>query len=225
MKILNRRGEKDYYDYLVSIMGMDEKVVYDRRNSTVVHASDIYLFDFPTGYDLYFSRKPFKCDEPKKRIKGWCSAKYVNRAQRWKKFKYSDYIEEGSIYHLFLEVGYHQFIFEVERYLDKEGELHVDTELVDHREVKKDKKKSEAPLFIGELHFKYYDIEDKINGIDNPILTETWIPKFIPANDMWNMLYEYISSLNDKEFTDTRTNDQHIESHGFDKKISFRHRK
>jgi hypothetical protein len=225
MKILNRRGEKDYYDYLVSIMGMDEKVVYDRRNSTVVHASDIHLFDFPTGYDLYFSRKPFKCDEPKKRIKSWSSAKYVNRVQRWKKFKYSDYIEEGSIYHLFLEAGYHQFIFEVERYLDKEGKLHVDTELVDHREVKKDKKKLEAPLFIGELHFKYYDIEDKINGIDNPILTETWIPKFIPANDMWNMLYEYISSLNDKEFTDTRTNDQHIESHGFDKKISFRHRK
>jgi hypothetical protein len=225
MKILNRRGEKDYYDYLVSIMGMDEKVVYDRRNSTVVHASDIHLFDFPTGYDLYFSRKPFKCDEPKKRIKGWSSAKYVNRTQRWKKFKHSDYIEEGSIYHLFLEVGYHQFIFEVERYLDKEGELHVDTELVDHREVKKDKKKSEAPLFIGELHFKYCDVEGKINGIDNPILTETWIPKFIPANDIWNMLYEYISSLNDKEFTDTRTNDQHIESHGFDKKISFRHRK
>ena len=42
---------------------------------------------------------------------------------------------------------------------------------------------------------------------------------------MWNNLYEYISSLRDKEFEDTRTNDQHIESHGFDKKISFRHRK
>ena len=28
-----------------------------------------------------------------------------------------------------------------------------------------------------------------------------------------------------KEFVDSRTNDQHIESNGFDKKISFRHRK
>ena len=80
-------------------------------------------------------------------------------------------------------------------------------------------------MFIGHLNFKYYDVEDKIHGIDNPILTETWIPKFISAEDMWNMLYEYISSLNDKEFTDSRTNDQHIESAGFDKKISFRHRK
>jgi hypothetical protein len=91
--------------------------------------------------------------------------------------------------------------------------------------VKKDEKKSKVPLFIGKLNFRYYDVKDKIDGIDNPILVDTWIPKFISANDMWNMLYEYISSLNDKEFTDSRTNDQHIESHGFDKKISFRKRK
>ena len=63
------------------------------------------------------------------------------------------------------------------------------------------------------------------NIVENPILKNTYIPKFIDAKEMWNNLYEYISSLRDKEFEDTRTNDQHIESHGFDKKISFRHRK
>jgi len=225
MKILSKRGEKDYYDYLVSIMGMDEKVVYDRRGSTVVSASEFYNFDFPSGYDLYFCKKPFNCDKPKNKIKGWSSVKYKNRLNRWNHFGYRDYVDEGSIYHLFLEVGYHQFIFEVERYLDKEGKLQVDTSLVDHRVVKIDKKKSKAPLFIGPLYFKYCDVEERVNGIDNPILAETWIPGFIPANEMWNMLYEYISSLNDKEFVDSRTNEQHIESAGFDKKISFRHRK
>ena len=223
MKIIDNK--KDYYDYLQGILGQDELVVYDRRGSKVVSESETYLPNFPTDYDVYFCKKPFNCDEPKKKIKGWYSTKYKNRADRWNSFKYRDYVEEGSIYHLFLEVGYNQFIFEIERYLDKEGKLHIDTDLVDHREVKKDKKKSKAPLFIGKLYFKYCDTIDKIDGIDNPILADTWIPKFIPPTDMWNMLYEYISSLRDKEFTDSRTNDQHIESHGFDKKISFRKRK
>ena len=225
MKILSRRDQKDYYDYLASIFGMDEKVVYDRRGSTVIGPSEYYNFDYPYGYDLFFSKKPFKCDKPKNRIKAWSSCKYDNRVSRFKKYVHRDFVEEGSIYHLFLEVGYNQFIFEIERYLDDKGKLCVDTTLANHREVKKDKKKSKAPLFIGELNFRYCDVEDNINGIDNPILINTWIPKFIPAEEMWNMLYEYISSLNDKEFVDTRTNDQHIESHGFDKKISFRHRK
>lgn len=223
MKIIDNK--KDYYDYLQGILGQDELVVYDRRGSKVVSESEAYLPNFPTDYDVYFCKKPFNCDGSKKKIKGWYSTKYKNRKDKWKKFKYRDYVEEGSIYHLFLEVGYNQFIFEIERYLDKEGKLHVDTDLVDHREVKKDKKKSKTPLFIGKLYFKYCDTIDKIDGIDNPILADTWIPKFIPPTDMWNMLYEYISSLRDKEFTDSRTNDQHIESHGFDKKISFRKRK
>jgi hypothetical protein len=67
--------------------------------------------------------------------------------------------------------------------------------------------------------------KNSINVVESPILKNTYIPKFIDAKEMWNNLYEYISSLRDKEFEDTRTNDQHIESHGFDKKISFRHRK
>ena len=67
--------------------------------------------------------------------------------------------------------------------------------------------------------------QDKEQKIDNPILYSTYIPKFIDPYEVWNNLYEYVSSLRDKEFTDSRTNDQHIESHGFDKKTSFRHRK
>lgn len=224
MKVIDNK--KDYYDYLQGILGMDEKVTYDRRGSTVIEPSEFYDFNFPSGYDLYFSKKPFKCDEQKKLIRHWESSTYEERTKRFSgKWKYSDKIEEGSIYHLLLEVGYHQFIFEIERYLDKDGKLIIDTRLVDERTVEKDKKETTAPLFIAPLHFKYCDVKDRINGEDNPILANTWIPGYIPAQDMWNMLYEYISSLNDKEFTDTRTNEQHIESHGFDKKISFRKRK
>ena len=34
MKILSPRNNKDYYDYLTGIYGMDEKAVFDRRKKT-----------------------------------------------------------------------------------------------------------------------------------------------------------------------------------------------
>jgi len=217
-------SKKDFYDYLQGVLGRDEKVVYDRRGSTVVGPSDCYVFGYPMDYDLYFSNKPFRCDEPKKRIKGWHSKKYEYRKNKWGHFKYNNYIEEGSIYFLMLEVGYYQFIFEVERYLDKDGNLKKDISLVEKKMVDKNDKKTDKPMCICRIDYEYIQKYDISKKIINPILKNTWIPKFIPAQDMWNMLYEYISSLNDKEFTDTRTNEQHIESHGFDKKISFRKR-
>ena len=226
MKIIDNK--KDYYDYLQGIMGIDEKVTYDRRGSTVVGPSEYYVFNYPYGFDLFFSKKPFTCDKPKTKKALWDSAKHDFKNSRfnigWKR-GHKEQIEEGDIHYLFLEVGYHQFIFEVERYLDEDGKVKIDTSIVDTKTVSKKDKKSDAPLYIGTIYFGYsprYRINDEVV---NPILINTWIPKLISAEEMWNMLYEYISSLNDKDIVDTRTNEQHIESHGFDKKISFRHRK
>jgi hypothetical protein len=226
MKILSKRGEKDYYDYLQGIMGIDEKVTYDRRGSTVVNVSEYYNPEFPYEYDLYFSNKPFNCDKHKTKKSVWQSCRYQNRINRhtwsWKK---KDDVYEGSIYHLYLEVGYIRFIFEVERYLDDENKIHVDVSIVDKKRLGKNDKKTKEPLYISQFYYGYSDRGINRTPIENPILKNTWIPRYIPAQDMWNMLYEYISSLNDKEFVDSRTNDQHIESAGFDRKISFRHRK
>ena len=225
MKIIDNK--KDYYDYLQGIIGMDEKVVYDRRGSTVIEPSEYYNFDYPIDYDLFFSKKPFKCDKPKQKKEKWTSRRKNLSCDRvspaWQRTK-NIYVEEGDFYYLLLEVGYHEFIFEVERYLDEDGKVKLDTSIVKTKTLTKKDKRSEAPLFIGIMYYGYSYLPYLSKKHDNPILAKTWIPKFIPAEDMWNMLYEYISSLNDKDFVDTRTNDQHIESHGFDKKISFRHR-
>ena len=224
MKIIDNK--KDYYDYLQGVMGIDEKVTYDRRGSTVVDVSEFYDFNFPYGYDLFFNKKPFKCDTQKTRKSVWQSCRYKNRINRpswsWKR-RDDDY--EGTIYHLYLEVGYTRFIFEVERYLDGDNKLHVDVSIADVKRLAKGEKKTKQPMCMCEIYYGYSEKGKDSKVIENPILKNTWIPKYISANDMWNMLYEYISSLNDKEFTDSRTNDQHIESAGFDKKISFRHRK
>jgi len=225
MKIISKRGQKDYYDYIASIMGIDEKVVYDRRNSTVIGESEYYTFDCPFGYDLYFSKKPFKDDGPRTKKSKWASCKYSNRNGKYGwSWKASDNYEyEGAIYDLYLEVGKHVFILEIERYIDDDDKLVVNPYIADSKEIKNSEKKSTAPLYICKYYTEYRRV-GATDAIENPILKDTWIPRLIPAQDMWNMLYEYISSLNDKEFVDTRTNDQHIESHGFDKKISFRKR-
>lgn len=217
---------KDYYDFLQGQFGIDELVVYDRRNCTVIDSSKFYHFDYPSGYDVYFCRKPFISDTHMVKKNIWQSCKYENNIlnRRWSWKKNDKYVNEGNIYHLYLEIGYHAFIFEIERYLDEEDKLVLKPSIVDEKEIKKEDKKSEAPLYISECSLKYYG-KKIINGVDNPILKNTWIPSLIPPQDMWNMIYEYISSLRDKEIVDTRTNEQHIESHGFDKKTSFRHRK
>ena len=44
MKILTPRNNKDFYDYLTGIYGIDEKVVFDRRTFTILKNSDSPLF-------------------------------------------------------------------------------------------------------------------------------------------------------------------------------------
>lgn len=58
MKILNG-GKKDYYDYLVGTYGIDEHVVYDRRDS-------IKIREFESG-ELYFIKRKLYEDSEKKR--------------------------------------------------------------------------------------------------------------------------------------------------------------
>lgn len=262
MKILRKEGQKDYYDYLMGILGQDELVVYDRREAFPIDPTKKWgddidrqcLFDCNSyrNYNIerWFRKEPIYGDKKRETIHRWATKKVlVYKEQKdetdglsWtKKNKVRNSwedIKEGQVFHFVLEIGYHHYYFEVERYLDDEDEsrLHLNYGLVEKRDISKDEKISYAPLCLCPIsHHKYWyagsndkfetSVSDIQQQIDNPILYSTYIPKFIDAYEIWNNLYEYISSLRDKEIVDTRTNDQHIESHGFDKKISFRHRK
>jgi hypothetical protein len=262
MKILRKEGQKDYYDYLMGVLGQDELVVYDRREAFPIDPTKKWGCEWNKQYpsrcsdyqniniERWFRKEPIYGDEKRKTIKRWNSYKVLDvreqnketdgmswgkRNRREKEWKD---IQEGQIFHFVLEVGYHHYYFEVERYLDDEDEsrVHLEYRLVDKQDIERDDKISYAPMCLAPVHYKkwhWYGGGDNFEWgkeareqmINNPILYSTYIPKFIDAMEIWNNLYEYISSLRDKEFTDTRTNDQHIESHGFDKKISFRHRK
>ena len=60
------------------------------------------------------------------------------------------------------------------------------------------------------------------DAIYNPILRGTPIASLIPPQDIYLDLSAYISSLNDIEVVDTRSDAQKAESAGFDRKTSFR---
>lgn len=199
MRILGKRGEKDYYDYLQNYFGIDELVVYDRRKSFPI---DINSFYIGYGLDNIFKKEKDKTHDIKRRLVKGYGIKVP--------------VMKGRFFYFVVESGYYHYFFKVERYLDDNDKVILEPQLIEKKKIDKKQKLSDCPLSI---------CTDSRNVVENPILKNTYIPKFIDAKEMWNNLYEYISSLRDKEFEDTRTNDQHIESNGFDKKISFRHRK
>lgn len=105
---------------------------------------------------------------------------------------------------------------------------------------------SKAPILLGELHYnsgdipwrsvsdrnlEYYTYLSKNGKIlpdrngnyeENPILDGTWIPSMIPAEEVWNNITDYLLSIKEPVIIDNRNDVQHLESHGFDKKTSFR---
>ena len=261
MKIISKL--KDYYDYLQGILGQDELVVYDRRDAFPIDPTKKWGDDVDracltkcnaylnSNIEKWFRKEVIYGDKKRESVKRWNTKKVLIYRDQDKESKDMIYekrskvrnsweeLKEGQVYHFVLEVGYHHYYFEVERYIDDEDDtrIHLNYGLVDKKDIEKDKKISYAPVCLCPAEYHkyswYYGGEDKFivtdemkeQKINNPILYSTYIPKFIDAYEMWNNINEYISSLRDKEIVDTRTNEQHIESHGFDKKISFRHRK
>ena len=253
--IKSSKGSKDFYDYLVSFFGQDDLVVYDRRDCFPIDPTKKWGNEFrkdnpykDSDYqnlhiEKWFKKEVLPSDTKKKEVLKWNSRKVIesrkyNNDDSFKtRYKVNKFLE-GNVYHFILEVGFVHYIFEVERYIDdvNTSAIHLDYSIVEVQRVEKDKRLCEEPMCLCPCSYqrKYFFTEsdlfvvkkdDKKALIKNPILYSTYIPKLIDASEIWNNLYEYISSLRDKEFVDSRTNDEHIESHGFDKKISFRHRK
>ena len=226
MKIIDNK--KDYYDYLASIYGIDDLVVYDRRGSVSLN-SDKAL---PLGMEYYFSHRILWQDKPLSNKQYW-NLKSIAKQREAKavKHKYGKTWKEGDVYHFVLEVGYTHYRFEVERWIE-EGErdrTHVEYTLIDTiKDVQQ--RYSDVPMCVIPCQAQYWrwTYEERweelrsSRRVENPILADTFIPKMIPPTDIWQALYAHLSSLRDKPFTDTRSDVQKLESAGFDKKTSFR---
>ena len=215
MKLISK-GKKDYYDYLTGVYGIDEDVVYDRSESHVFRNGtywDPEWFDTSKRIDDIHLR-PVKKYRQKKGAFG--RGEFVT-------------VMEGRVSELILEVGYNRYRFEINRYLDDNDNVKIDVRLLETAITKK-KFIDDVPVIITGIgnvstyrqlanmelnHLRY-------NIYKNPIMMYTWIPKFIPADEMYNLIYNYLISIKDKKIEDNRTDVQKLESKGFDKKTSFR---
>ena len=135
MKIIDRN--KDYYDYLQGIYGMDELVVYDRRDSFPIDVSKpicdkgSFCRDYYNpNFDHWFRREILFDDEKRKEVSLFGSNSVARRradaeeekkreealskAHRIKTPKQPLRILEGKIMHFILEIGFYDYYFEVE---------------------------------------------------------------------------------------------------------------
>jgi hypothetical protein len=124
-------------------------------------------------------------------------------------------------------VGFIQYLFSLERYLDDSGKVKLDPKLIKKERVVT--KVSEAPLSLIPVTYtgwwneapsiKEYKLRQEIQ---NPIFNNTWVTSFIPAEDMYNEIYNYLIAIREPNIEDNRNDIQKLESKGFDKKTSFR---
>lgn len=223
MKIIDNK--KDYYDWLVSKWGEDELIVYDRRGSApsakIVEENKPF-FDAAFNPDI---------DWPSE--SGWIPNGST-----------SQFIIPLDIV---LEVGATHYYIDVKRTISADKSVVISWEIQTQEQWEEQKRKSarwgwlkkmtekeiadsrkkfsDSPLAIKFVYpnGRTYRARKSETIYNNPILKD--IPRItglIGAEELWHGVSDYISSLNNKQIEDTRTDVQHLENAGFDKKTSFR---
>lgn len=177
---------------------------------------------------------------------GWAYRKWGSGHQSIKSEQFPDAYNVTSNFFTII-IGSVAYMFNVYRVLQNQDdkEVKIVPKLMRKITFDRSKTKSKAPILIGELAYNSRQIpwsawknEDEryqyISEIgyvaadrdgkykENPILVDTWIPSMIPAEEVWNNITDYLLSIKEPNIVDNRTDVQHLESHGFDKKTSFR---
>jgi len=238
MKIIDNK--KDYYDYISGINGIDEDITYDRRKSirlvnigkdTIEYYNSFAETCFSTSRDAY--RDYYNTRYNYHGRKPW---EYNKRKSDNDEYFYT------CTYTVGVEAGWYMYVFKLKKILAKADstDFIIVPELVAKNRV--DKRYSDAPLIFGEcktfgyigwrnISYEAKDIKSFVCSkdespytiiIENPILANTWIPKFISAEEIWNDIYDYLISQREKPIIDNRSDILHLEAAGFDKKTSFR---
>lgn len=205
---------KDFYDHLVSIYGIDNEIIYDRRECTLLNKNNPNI--------VYFSNNVL----PEDKVQSLQSCWDIDEKGKWCFTKKMC----GKFYYYVLEIGFTHIYYEIERYLSDDGKVIIKPTLI--KISQNCDKISKYPMAILPLQgygfHKYKDCsflridKDKSNDYPNPILSSSYLSGFITSDFVYNELYNYFISTKNKEIKDNRNDVQKLESHGFDKKTSFR---
>lgn len=224
MKIID--NNKDYYDFYEGVYGIDEKVVYDRRNSVGYN-------DFLK--DLSF-RTPVK--NPGKSFEAEINRISVRIGFNIYEFE-KDKIPEEEVDVIGLEAnlwsGYitgKSWSMPDEVYVESKGGWVQNPRRITREELEgsQDKESQDIPAIEIKMWNDYEHstpLTDNVVGYDwsvcNPILRDyPVVINYILPETVWQGVYEFITTMSEKKIVDNRTDLEHIESAGFDKKTSFR---
>lgn len=211
MKIIWKR--KDYYDYVAGEFWIDEKAVFNR---------EIVIIDKTIFWDY---------SDPWPRAKKWSifSIAFCWEIITWAfyegRFHFGEDIDEKKLDSSFTESNRSSHYDKMSEVLKK---IHwEETDLND---------RLWSPIVLLWNHRTYYNEKDidmfvsKSNSHyellpthKNIVLKDFWIDKFIPAKEAFAKINNYL--LRVPEIKSIQSNEWKIESHWFDLKQSFRHRK
>lgn len=192
MLLLNRR--KDYYDYLISIFGVDTNKVFNRCND--ITASEVYFEDSirwrnSNIYDLLICKRRYRVEQVTKGV--WELHKFHECNRHY----------DGTYRHY--------------RASQVEGlNGYVDYKPLEYEDL------GGYPIAIeGTYHTK----KGRMDGVV-PILESFGIPAVYEPMQLYSEIDMYLGWLMSEEEKNTVQDDgDKLKSHGFDSKISFRHRK
>lgn len=200
-------SNKDYYDYLSHIYGLDKKIVFDRRGSIRIDSKDLV--------DLRETR--YVDDKPQYILLETGLVQYL--------IKLDNIVvvtDENMPKNRHIDLSAYQYV--------KSFAVEIVEKFEDHKNVtgcpiaiRSVHNSWWSPFYIKKFHTEYkdYKITDSI-ALDLPILANTYFTSLIPADEIWKNICNYISSLgNDKDIAQA-SDIEKIVNHGFDKKESFR---
>lgn len=208
---------KDYYDYLTGIYGEDPLLVLDRRDyqqpdwqfpstnqwrESEIRIYNLWIGDYNIefiryGYEFYYGENIF----------GIPIIKQVEHPQRDLFGKYEKINKENTLAY---------------RSIDTPEYRRYGTNYILKNPVKIDR-----PQYLPDnivIALGNFDRENVYTDVYYPILQDIKLNKFISAEQVYQMIVEYISKQNTLReiHIDNRTNIQKIEGKGFDKITSFR---
>ena len=202
MKIIS--NFKDYYDWCVSIYGIDGLYVYERKSQSEARHSN-YWTHAPGGTKLETHVKKYRDSDI-----------IFTPLPKEEQFEYNRV-------HQFLICDKLYTVY----YFDGNVVYH-DVKDLPH----KPNAEENCPVILWGMHtdtfyrsysrrsLKEYVYSNSINAIKNPKLSDHGFGSVVPAEEMFIMIYNWLSR--NKDIPNKQSNKEKIESHGFDVKRSFR---
>lgn len=232
MKIIDNK--KDFYDFLVGKYGVDEKIIFDRRNTFPAKPKIIFdLTDF--SEEIYYRNKKFKNFLIHYILLIWDEIIHIFVSENMEIFTHFDiekiifdnFKNESYIFKNWKEYKiFTNFSFLFGEYRKQNFSLEKFENLKRDHILKNFSNKEileEIPIiFYQKIFYKNWNNLYKIEEIfKNPNLQNLWI--FLDPDFVWQNIYNFLLKIKtEKENYHEAKNDEKIFNKWFDLKTSFR---